>query len=88
MEEDDTTGLEAGAIMMVIDEMIITIMNRYKEEDTAGMMVIDGMIIIEIVTTIPAVTITHEIISITMSIVEEDTPLTVSTEGMMVAAAT
>ena len=84
MEEDDITGLEAGT-MMVIDEMII---NRYKEDDTT-MMVIDGMIMIEIeITTIPAVTITHEIISITMSIVEEDTPLTVSTEGMMVAAAT
>ena len=65
MEEDDTTGLEAGA-----------------------MMVIDGMILIQIVTTIPAVTITHEIITTTMSIVEEDTPLTVSTEGMMVTIAT
>jgi hypothetical protein len=58
MEEDDITGLEAGT-MMVIDEMII---NRYKEDDTT-MMVIDGMIMIEIeITTIPAVTITHEII--------------------------
>jgi hypothetical protein len=84
MEEDDITGLEAGT-MMVIDEMII---NRYKEADTT-MMVIDGMIMIEIeITTIPAVTITHEIITITMSIVEEDTPLIISTEGMMVATAT
>ena len=84
MEEDDITGLEAGT-MMVIDEMII---NRYKEDDTT-MMVIDGMIMIEIeITTIPAVTITHEIITITMSIVEEVTPLIISTEGMMVATAT
>jgi hypothetical protein len=63
-----------------------------KDTEAGAVMIIDGMIIIEIVTTIQAVTIIRDIIIIiitTMSIVEEDTPLiTISTEGMMVATAT
>ena len=68
-----------------------------EEDDIMGQKdteAVDGMIIIEIVTTIQAVAIIRDIIIIiiiitTMSIVEEDTPLiTISTEGMMVATAT